>query len=63
MRDVRFFYFILFFTKTIIANEAGGDGSSMTWQGIEIVVNNSSTGQYKKFILHYSRTKRCSSNE
>lgn len=29
-------------TKTIIANEANGDGSSMTWQGIEIAVNNSS---------------------
>lgn len=53
-----------FFTKTIIANEANGDESSMTWQRIEAVVNNSSrlwaVGEVHQ---HYLRTRRCSSKE
>lgn len=43
-------WYRIFSTKTIIANEANGDGSSMTWQRMETAVDNSSSGQYKKFI-------------
>lgn len=53
-----------FFTKTIIANEANGDGGSMTWQRIETVVNNSSRHwPVQEVHQHYSRTRRCSNKQ
>lgn len=53
-----------FSTKTIIANEANGDGSSMTWQRIETAVNNSSRHwPVQEVHQQYSRTRRCSNKE